>query len=323
MANPLVPRSHYVSFTTGAINAWDATSIAPKEVTSSNITDFDGYGIFVDDRSESSILSGTNPKLFSREEAIEWYYKTTGIRYDGTTYRFPVQGFDDRKHEWVESQLVNNDSEKFRNLTLQGGIELDEDYFVGVSPSFAYCPNISGSKKYLFEYYFQEITDWGQDPYGVGEYAGIGSVNFSRVWSEVTLGTNDVNQQTATSTVTSGEYSDDFSLTLADSGYTTRVRRSVLSTDPDLLDVSSNGDFYIPAYGSYAGTYASYSEYENARDEFINSVDSVGSIENDSPIIVPGMQRRVRSFNGVTYYQYYHPIGDWMGGGPEHKLVDN
>jgi hypothetical protein len=320
MSDPIVPRHHYIALTVGATNAWDDSSLYPATVTSSNISDFDGYGIYANFGSNALIIGNTNSKVFNREEAIEWYYKAEGYRWQGTNYDFPVQGFDNRKHENVETQFVTSDSSIFYNLSYQGNAPLNSEHFAGVSPSFQYCPNIDGNKKYCFGFYFQGRTDWGQRAQTGSLYYDVGDVVFSEARAPVTLTSSDYNQDTASSTVTSGEYSDDFTLTLADAGYTTYTRRSILTTNPNYL---GDGDFYIPAYGNYGGAYRTLSDYETARDNFVANNASVGTITNDSPIIIPGMQRLTRSFQGVSYYQYYHTIGDWAGttsNAPEHKL---
>lgn len=318
MSDPIVPRHHYIALKVGATNAWDDTSFYPATVTSSNISDFDGYGIYANFSSNALIIGNSNSKVFNREEAIEWYYKAEGYRFQGTNYDFPVQGFDNRKHENVETQFVTSDSSVFYNLQYQNNASLDDEHFAGVSPAFHYCPNINGNKKYCFGFYFQGRTDWGQRAQTGTLYYDVGDVIFSEARGPVELTSSDYNQDTASATVTSGEYTSDFTLSLSSTGYDTfYTRRSILTTNPNYL---GGGDLYIPAYGNYGGAYKTLSDYENARDNFVSNNDSVGTITNDSPIIINGMNRRVRSFNGVSYYQYYDEIGDWASNGPEHKL---
>jgi|TARA_R100000482_G_scaffold124761_1_gene78885 hypothetical protein len=320
MSDPIVPRHHYIALKVGATNAYDDSSVYPITVTSSNISDFDGYGIFVNFGSNNLIIGNTNSKVFNREEAIKWYYKAEGYRWQGTNYNFPVQGFDNRKHENVETQFVTSDSSIFYNLSYQHNAPVNSEHFAGVSPAFSYCPNISGNKKYCFAFYFQGRTDWGQRAQTGSLYYDIGDVIFSEARAPIALTSDDYNQSTASATVTSGEYTANFTLTLADAGYSTYTRRSILTTNPNWF---GTGDFYIPAYGNFGGSYQTLEDYETARDNFIADNDAVGAITNDSPIIIPGMERLVRSFQGVSYYQYYHPLGDWAGASsnaPEHKL---
>lgn len=320
----LLPQHHYISVKRGE-RGYDKDGNLQQSMpfNSSDPSDYrDSEGIGYNLNSPSTVFG--NGHQFTLQEAIKWYYKCVGIRIEGVNYNFPITDKTTKAHKYCESMLLKDSN--ITNLNFGGGLTDGTINYWAFSPSFDFVTQTIN--KYAFVRNEHGETALGQFSVASGNILtgdptiSIAQKSFTRSALGAATSTSITvivyDQDVPPDPPSTIVYTEDLSSDKV--GYT-----SILTLDGS-TGTSTNKNYSVPTItlgpsGGFnlSGQYADNAAFAAAVASFNSTYEDIYEITDYTASITDAsVSRRLRTFEGVNYYQYYNPTHFDI----EHRLKD-
>jgi len=315
----LLPQHHYISVKRGE-RGYDHTGELTQSMPfdSSNPSNYrNSEGIAYNFNSPSTVFG--NGHRFTLQEAIKWYYKCVGIRLEIATdtfanYDFPITNKTTKAHKYCESMLLKDSN--ITNLSFAGALTDGTINYWAFSPSFDFVTQTDD--EYAFVINEHGETALGQFSGASGDITtgdptiSIAQKSFTR--SELGATTSTSLTLIVYDTVNVPPDPPETRVFTEDLSADTVAYTSILSLDGS-AGTGTNKGYSVPSFAlgpnlpiDLSGVYANDSAFAAAINDFNDTYEDIYEIESFTASITDASTaRRVRTFEGVNYYQYYNP----------------